>query len=1575
MPNCVKTVLLQPQHSDIPICLHGGGEKPELQELQQKQQQRQRQNQQRDQNEQQPRPGSVSRQQFDIVQGIERREQVWYRNNDCMEKCECCRSGSQCTETCIGDINNGNCRSTNINGDCTTNCKVKGMKKGTEPLRLAQAACRDSAAGATATEVPAAEAAVRTQRGATSAPQAHAIQVRALHLLRKLSPFPEGNRFMPSVLPQLQHRQLNPQKAPGTVLAPTPAAATHGTVAVDGCDSNNNRQTATTGVYREQRGIETQEAQQQQREALELELSEWQALDDLTVADVALQQGNDVLLPERLENLLLHDLPVGQKEPQNAPQHQTARGLEQVQLSAQQLKYVELPYGFGEEKNQVFLPPQEKSLRSSCGVCQLSSCVQASSSSSSINSSNSITRSSGNSKSNSSTDGCGRVQQIVSPCITPSSCEGSSRVKRRPGSISCWQQTAALLHSLLATEEGPEQLWQQHGHSVVLDASRALATAGPVASAASEAEIAGANTVAAPPTVPVKALPARIDWTSSVPACVDASILQQQQNAEPHLHQSLPAEIAQQILRRITSATVDLHRHQEKEYVQHQHDQKQKDQLQGGRKLQEILQQKQQEELHAHGKDIGPSMSCCCNISNCRSFCGFILRLLEDSRTQRKQHERLLLLLLQLLLLLLRQHLACVICRCDSGFVKQYRIFVVEEIGQLLRKQQGGDDEELKPGMLLLDTSSLHHQKRAVLLLQLAMLLRAWRSSCCISGSKGVVKVAYLCLLHVGVCFELREVAADMLAAAALDELSTAVREAATGATSSEAAWFGCAEAGTGADTATIYAGAATAAAAKTGGEEARAVALCSSITKAAVEGSGRAAAAAAELTASVACCFLLVLQHGTQHSGTAAEASAAGLKLRPCIREFSYEAASPAFPLLLLLLLPAVEQPLLRGGALQDTAATAFPPSLHAAEALHILRIAILHARQHQVSEQQRQLEALHQARHRCICKLLTLQQQQLLHLLEQQLMRLLSAAIRTCIKQFDCLLTLLQRDSPDRSTISRSSRSIGTSWGVVEAAAAAAEAPLCCVSVLVQLPKLAPAAAAAINRAGEADTLEGVVASLVNLLLMLVGPCGCDTPPPAQTAEEAAAAAAGQPATEAPAAAVTTAAFGCFRKLIIALTEAARSACRQIQQWTTAGAVPGLPEVAAAAARALQQCFARGAAAVMRFCLESPAAGQRLQQQEQVSDFIAAAADADIVIQRFLSSHKEVQPLQQPLACQLLQQILHSDSCMAFPKSDRRGGGNSCDLHSSGINCRSGREDPAAAAAAAMGCAAEMPLARVAVEGSVAIALQAIARFLGDLRTDDGASSDAAAAPGAAVVAAAADAAVVGRLLCTAWTRVVCPAMREICLASPAPDAEAAAAREATEAQIAPTTVTATTAAPPPAASVRAEQQHALAIIETRGSLINAFSSAMAAAAAAADALGEPKLQQPVQYEFKLLQDLQQDFSKMLQDAALAAAQVVLSTTLEDFLQQDDWLQVSDLLLELLQLLQQTACGASAAAASVERSRLAAAEAAVHRAAEAEKAYQRPPQTDGDYQCFFFPLKGVGPCSSTEHPDCIDE
>ncbi|CDJ36244.1 uncharacterized protein EMH_0061900 [Eimeria mitis] len=1613
-PSYVRRALKQLQHSGELKFLRWGSDQPEKQKLQQQQHRKQQPDHSEEQHEQWKRTQHHlnDTQRRRLRTQLCGREGVCGRKGDYGEICDCGIRRSRYTSNYTNGVNRDNCKCHNSAGECSGNCKVNGRKNGEEPVGQVHDASRDAVVGVPASEAQAAEAAVEAQRAAASVPPAAALQVRAMQLLKKLSPFPEGSGFVPSALPQLHYKQRNLPEEAGSPSAANATIYTADGSAVSGRDDDKNELTATRIVQGE--GIEEEKAQQKQREILELELLERQAFANVTTAAAPLHEDNEVLLPKMFENLLLQGPWIRQQQPAPAEQQQTVHVLQRGHQYAAQAQQSQQQIGYLRQNDELLHP---------------SKCIQGNSRSSNSNSCR-------NSNNSSNTGGCFHAHAVVPVCSVHSNCDSRSRSKRRPGNIIDWQQTAALLHSLIAAEDLPEQL--QHHHSAVPDATHALKGAtcqweGTANEAVSTNSLAAHSSETAG-----KVLPGSVGSAFAASGATAAPILLQQQNAEPHLHQSLPAEVAQQILRRIISATVELHRHHKGDHAPHQHNQQQNDHLQQERKdLEQALQHEQQEEHQVQGRYSGPAATCCCSVSSCRSFCAFLLHLLRDFRAQQKQHERLYLLLLQLLLQLLQQQLACATCRCDSGFLRQYLAFVVEQMEQLQQQQEEG--KGLTPDLLLVDFDSLHHQKRLVLLLQLALLLRAWRASGGTSRRKVVVKVAYLSLIHLGACVELREAAADILAAAALDELSTAVQEAAVEATSTQAAWFTYAEAAATADSATTAARAA--AVGMEASKEAGAAALCSSITKAAVEGSSAAAAAAAELASSVACCFLLILQQDTQHSVTAGSSPTAGLTVGPRIREFSAETAAAAFPMLLLLLLPGLEHQLLKGETLRGTAATPFSLSLHAAEALHILRIAILRAQQHPAWQPQHELQIVHQFRQRCMKMVLTLQQQQLLRLLEQQLMRLLSVSIRTCIEQFDLSLPLLQRELPGRSKTSRSSRSSGTGWSIVEAAVSAIEAPLCCVCVLVQLPRLGLAAPA--DCAGQAETLEEVVATLVNLLLRLMDPCGCFTRARAPAAGEAAETAERRAPATAPALALTAATFGCFSKLLVALTEAARSTCMQIQQLSATATTPNISEETAVAAGELQQCFARGAAAVVRLCLDSAAAGQALQQQEQLSDFIAAVADADVALSRFFAVHREHQQLQRPVALQLLEQILQA------PISDRRQGSNSCGVQNSETTFSGRKKGPIAAATGARRGADAMLLTYVSVEASATAALKVLARFLENRKAASAlpttatsaasaaVSSDTAASNDATDTAAASSGAAV-RLLRIAWTRLVGPALRETCFPHSAPEAVTPAVATATKAERSPTAAAATVAAT--AACVQAGQQHALAIIETRGSLISAFASAMAAAAPTETATAvEPKVQQPVRHELQQLHDLQQDFTMVAvavsslrplalelflwplrylvaqqqkepqqqrkhqpqrqlvqiwrtlyscfcaEDEAPAAGATSRRSssngccccrlvTLDDFLQQDDWVHVSDLLLELLQLLQKTSPSASTGS-SGERSCLAAAAAVVERAAASERAYQRPPQTQGDCQFIFFPSKGLGPCSSTEHPECIQE
>lgn len=1658
-------------------------EKPKRNTLQQRLRQQQRRTQRADHWEQEQEQWEVKPQNFNNDQRRHLRLQLSNGNDVCPKECGCSSRRKLYTWNWIDDITSSNCRNRSFRVGKSTSSKVCWRDNGARPLTLAQSDSRDAAAGAT------------SEAQAGEATTAGSMYVKALGLLNKLFPFPEGSKFVPSMPTGPFHKQRTPPETTETTAADldVPGGSSSRTCCLD-----NARQSHTSGVYGNKVKMEGQTRHQEET----LDPSEWQLFAGLNTSVATLQQANDVLLTESLENLLLLEPPIVQQK------QQPVSGLQRSRKYTAQIQQMQGICGFRKQRNIFSQPPRW---------------MQAS------NNSNDGRNST---DSNSSNDDCVCAPEVVPHCHSPRHCDRGSRSKRRPGISSCWHQTAALLHSLIATEDRPEPQ-HQHGHPATPHAAHEISRAADI----SEGVVGGgggasADCLISPSSATIQkgcSTPCIIGRASATTA---ASILQQQ-NVEADCCQSLPAEVARQILRRIASGAVQLH-------TQHENAERMHTQEQTAELLQEHsdpkqdLHQEQQEEQQVQGEGDRPTEICCCSVSTCRSFCAYLLHLLGDIRTQQVQHERLQLLLLQLLLLLVQQQLACAICRFDEGFVRHYRSFVVQQMGQLLGQQEQREDEQLTPDLLLLDSHSLHHQKWVLLLLQLALLLRAWRTDGRAGGSRCVIKVAYACLLHMDVCFELREGAADILAAAALDELSVAIQEAAVHVASDEAAWWAGAEATASADIETAAGIATTAggAAAQGAGREAGALALCDSITKAAVEGRSAAAAAAAELASSVACCFLLMLQQSAQHEVFPSRVTAVGLKVRPHIRKFSVEAAAPAYPLLVLLLLPALEQQLLKGEALQDTAATPLSLSLHAAEALHLVRMSLFHAQQHLFGQQHSQPHGVRQPQQR-VSMLWTLQQQLLFRVLEQQLMKFLYAAIRACTEQFDHLLSLLRREGPARSKIGRGSTS--TSWSILEAAATAAEAPLCCICVLVQLPRLTLGGAAAVNSAFDGETLEVVAALLVNLLLKLVGSCSWDPPP--QAAREAMTEAAGTPAVAGSSVFVATAAFGCFSKLLVALTEAARSACMQIQKVTAAATASDLPKGVSSAAEALQQCFACGAAAVLTFCLESAAAGHPVQQQEQVSEFIAAAADADIAILRFLALCKEQPQLRQPLACQLLQQILEN------PISDRGGRSNSCngrssggttcsssngtasdsksiifirsssacldtgDLHSSETICRSGREDLTAAAAAATDGAAVEPLACVAADASAGTALQALARLLEDRKVavasatapsyhTAGGFSEAAAFSNTvaddAVASAAAAAASAGRLLRIAWIRVVGPALHEVCVHRPP-----AAVAAATEAEGLKATTGAKASSKATEASVQVGQQHALAIIETRGSLISAFVSAVAAAASAATtAAGWSKKKKGVEHELQQLRGLQRDFTMVLQNATLAAALVVLSheqpgsvsccdrssnlqgscstsfwntaqhqdpvgvlqqllrslllhysteptnmrfssscsrcsggclwrvilqvsvavaslrplvlqlflwplryllslqredkghperhlveiwhvlytcfssgktaaagaapnnsssngccccgiVKLEEFLQQDDWVQVSDLILELLKLLQQTACSASATAASPVP-RLAAAAAEVERKAAAERADQRPPQTE---------------------------
>lgn len=1087
-------------------------------------------------------------------------------------------------------------------------------------------------------------------------------------------------------------------------------------------------------------------------------------------------------------------------------------------------------------------------------------------------------------------------------CYGCSRSDSSSSSKRRPGSSGCWQQMAVQLHSLifgqdLALQE--ELLCTAPAAVAPYDKTR---SEGP--HAMDEANAIGARGAGFQCTstaaYPVAHSASIMHGTAAAPTvfCDVASFRSPQHIAQSHSHQSLTAEVAQQLLSRVALVALEAHRHP-MEHAQYRHANHYKVQLEQA-KLQE------QNEQQGWGKGSGSRGGCPCTVSSSRSFCMFLLRLLQDYRAQQQGHERLQLLLLQLVLLLVQQQLACHLCRSDERFFEHPALFVVQQLQQLLQRSSWSNDHkgQMLPRLFLV-MNSLHQQKRLLLLLQLALLLRTWQVDCRSRHGSGVVRVAYLCILCGGLCYELREAAADILAAGALDELSATFQRTEIEETRASITLM---------DVTTLDAAKKTV----TG---ASAVVLCASIAKAATKGNRAAAAAATELVASVACCFLLQQRYAKSRLAGATGPCESDFIVRRNIREFAAEVAAPALPLLLLLLLPALHQPLVESTTMHDAAATPFSVSLQAAESLHLVRLALTQAQQtefnsqasqqrhRQVVVKHQQSQPISQHRQQGSSKDLRQERRQFMRMLEQQLMGLLSTALRRCEERLDVLLPLLRWDCLRSNSILSSKR-----WTLIEAAAAAVEAPLGYVCVLVRLSRLATTTPAESSGPKEAP-LEEVVASLVSMLLSFIHACGAGliegakgasfVEPPAATTLDAS---------------LRSAAFGCFSKLLIALTEAARSTCKQIRQAEEAVTTTIISEGAASAASALQGCLARGAVALSRFCLELAAAGRPLPQHEQVSDFLDAAADAESTLLHFSSMHGEVEQQHRhlpPLACELLKLAIESPIVSSkYSSANYSGirvgkGGDSSICYCAG-SCRYGvftaceascaqageiakpstiRDAKGVAPVAGDGAKtaadgrvlAPVPLSYVAVESIVAVALHAFARCLGHQRVSAGAAT---AEPSSAIYGnyskrvpeertigtGATDFAV--RILCTAWAQLIEPVLRQVCcpaLSSAVGAATTAAVAGRPAAAAAAKTETARGAAMA-ALSVTTEQQHALAIIESRGSLVTAFSAAIAAVTAAS--AQTPRLRG----SYSKLQQLQQDFLLLLQDATVAAAHIVL-------------------------------------------------------------------------------------------------
>ncbi|CDJ41572.1 hypothetical protein, conserved [Eimeria tenella] len=1088
-------------------------------------------------------------------------------------------------------------------------------------------------------------------------------------------------------------------------------------------------------------------------------------------------------------------------------------------------------------------------------------------------------------------------------CYGCSRSDSSSNSKRRPGSSGCWQQMAVQLHSLIFGQDLNLQ------EELLCTAPAAVAPCDKTRSEGPHT-MDEANAIGAPgagfqctstAVSPVANSADILHGTAAAPtvSCGVASFRLPQHIAQSHFHQSLTAEVAQQLLNRAALVALETHRHPT-EHAQYRHADHYKVQLEQP-KLQEQNEQK------GWGKGSGSRGGCPCTVSSSRSFCMFLLRLLQDHRAQQQRHERLQLLLLQLVLLLVQQQLACQLCRSDERLFEHTTLFVVQQLQQLLQRSpwSNGHKGQMLPQLFLV-LNSLHQQKRLLVLLQLALLLRTWQVDCRSRHDSGVVRVAYLCLLRDGFCYELREAAADILAAGALDELSAAFQRTEIDATCASIART---------DVTTVDAVRKTV----TG---ASAVVLCASIAKAATEGNRAAAAAATELLASVACCFLL--QQRYAENSLAAGPGESDFVVRRSIREFAAEVAAPALPLLLLLLLPALRQPLVECTTVHGAAATPFSVSLQAAESLHLVRLALNQAQQTELNSQapqqrhrqvvvkDRQSQPISQHRQQGSSKDLPQERRQFMRKLEEQLMGLLSTALRRCEEQLDVLLPLLRWGCLRGNSILSSK-----SWTLIEAAAAAVEAPLGYVCVLVHLSKLATTRPAKSSGPTEAP-LEEVVGSLVSMLLSFIHACGVGltegakgssfVEPPAATTVDAS---------------LRSAAFGCFSKLLIALTEAARSTCRQIGQAEEAVTATTISEGAASSASALQGCLARGAVALSRFCLELAAAGRPLPQHGQVSDFLNAAADAEGMLLHFSSVRGEVEQQHRhllPLACELLKLAIESpivsskysnvnysgvrvskggdSSICNCTASCRYGVFTACEAscEHAGEIAKSGTiRDPKGVAPVAGDGAktaaygrvlAPVPLSYVAVESIVAVALHAFARCFDRFDHHRVSAGAATAEPSSAIYgnysgrvpeertisASATDFAVL--ILCTAWVQLIGPALWQVCCpphSSAVLAATAVAVTGRPAAVAAPTTETARGVAMG-ALSVTTEQQHALAIIESRGSLVTAFSAAIAAVTAASAQTAGP------QDSYSKLQQLQQDFLLLLQDATVAAAHIVL-------------------------------------------------------------------------------------------------
>ncbi|OEH74592.1 hypothetical protein cyc_00404 [Cyclospora cayetanensis] len=925
--------------------------------------------------------------------------------------------------------------------------------------------------------------------------------------------------------------------------------------------------------------------------------------------------------------------------------------------------------------------------------------------------------------------------------------------------------------------------------------------------------------------------------TSHGDADADAALQQQH-----HVHQSLPAGAAQQVLRRIGAASLELHNHHHLE-------------LQQG-------QQQQQE---------------------------------QGNTALRKPTELV---------------------------VQQLKL-------QLQELQQGGICRRTE--QLLLNVDSLQQQKQLALYMQLALLLRAWRPSSGIPGSssKIVIVVAFHCVLHGGVGLELRESASDVLAAAALDELSVPLAAADMATPHSEDVLFASDAGRTEVDTAAN----ATLPSATVGAPAASALGLCCLIIKAARSGSSAAAAAAAEVASSVACGFLLLLQKDRQPSAALRAAT-----VRRAVCAFSAEVAAPAFLILLRLLLPAVKQPLLHPDTMQGTAPTPLPLSQHAAESFHLVRLAS--------ALQQRPLQ-LHPLREQDRHHLSSLDgasvQHKLQQKLEQDLLLLLGAAMRRAREQLALLLSLLQRDWPP----GRENRYSSKAKRVVEEAAAAVEAPLTCVCVLVQLPRVRAAA----NFLPLHESLDAYVATLVELLLMLLG------------LEESAAA---------------TAAAGCLSKgkldaqsPSLGRARGSEEVCHDVAATFRLSVV--LESNATVVLHALASCLS-GRIAVS--CGHSSAAALK------GSSAAASAATARLMCSSWAQL---VKPSLEQLC---LPSRASSAQARAKPPT--------VPSASAASGAATTIEEPAAC----FGVAQQHALAIIEARGGLVAAFAEAAAAVTASEGQQHAAQQQALHNlqqnfSLLVHSATATAAHVVLALEQPGTRTACCSLRasscpNMCCLSFTRQALLGNDRWSAAQQQYPVAVL--------QQLLQVLLDHygyclpSVDVVDSSGNDSNSCCLwvLLLRVAVAVSSLRAPVLRLCMHPLRRLLAgQKQRQLSVAWKQICtfftgeLICIEFKCSTScsccsckigVHDLMQQDDWVLVSDLLLELLQLLQQTASSVSAAVASAIPC-LKATEKTVHQEEAKESAYQGPPENQEGCDAIFFPSSASGLCSGSEHPDCIDE